>query len=348
MVHQFRPFSMAQAILHGLKLCAAFSKAWRYVIGDITIPTQQSEESKEKLQDHLEDWDNKNHQATTWFHNSCVPSINVQFGRYETTKEVRDLLASQYTTADLVHQLVVDFLSQMQSLWDQLAFFEPVRAFLLHRVPLPSLENAIAELISEETRPGIGKNNHFTDAILAVPPSSTTNQSFCKFCHQSGHMTKDCTKLLNFTCQHCHQKSHYSSQYYKKRSGSHPSQFSPHHSAVVTSESSSDFASATSTGELESLLKQFLSKTSSPSTALSVTPGRKCGRLFQLTSLQLLVPKSSSPHLVGSTPSRSTSNIWHSRLGHPSSVRLRSLISSGHLGIVSDDMIDCVSCQLAK
>ncbi|KAJ4970173.1 hypothetical protein NE237_003272 [Protea cynaroides] len=263
-------------------------KAWRYVTGDITIPIQQSEESKEKLQDHLEEWDSKNHQAIMWFHNSWVPSINVQFGQYEIAKEVWDLLASWFTTADLAHQyqilnsltnlkqeqgqLVADFLSQMQSLWDQLALVLSQSELSFYIVFLCSLENAIAKLIFEETRLGIRKKNHFTDAVLAVPHSSTTNQSFWKFCCQSGHMTKDCTKLQNFTCQHCHQKGHYSPQYCKKRSGSHPSQFSPHHFAAVTFESSSDIASTTSTSELESLLKQVLSRTSSPSTALSVTP----------------------------------------------------------------------------
>ncbi|KAJ4952783.1 hypothetical protein NE237_029615 [Protea cynaroides] len=109
--------------------------------GSNYVAWSQAMQSKEKLQDRLEEWDSKNHQAITWLHNSCVPSINVQFGRYETAKEVWDLLASRYTTADLAHQyqilislanlkheqgqLVADFLPQMQSLWDQLSMSEP-------------------------------------------------------------------------------------------------------------------------------------------------------------------------------------------------------------------------------
>ena len=59
--------------------------------------------------------------------------------------------------------------------------FEPVRAALLHRIPLPSLEGAVAELIYEETRLGIGKQKHVTDTVLAAPSSFGTDKSFCRF-----------------------------------------------------------------------------------------------------------------------------------------------------------------------
>lgn len=48
--------------------------------------------------------------------------------------------------------------------------FEPVRISLLHRVPLPSLESTIFELISKETRLGIGKSTP-TDVVLVVHSS---------------------------------------------------------------------------------------------------------------------------------------------------------------------------------
>jgi hypothetical protein len=41
-------------------------------------------------------------------------------------------------------------------------------------------------------------------------------------------------------------------------------------------------------------------------------------------------------------------SIWHLRLGHVSIQKLRSLVSSGFLGQVKHDSVDCVSCQLAK
>ncbi|WOH12602.1 hypothetical protein DCAR_0832108 [Daucus carota subsp. sativus] len=297
-------------------------RLWRYVNGDFTIPTKEKDETDSKFKDRIEEWDVKNHQAITFFRNSSVSKINLQFGNYDTAKEIWDLLASRYTTSDLSHQYqIMNFLSQIQSFWDQLTLsepkwlhtedatlyhtyrdqqrliqflmaltqdFEPVRAALLHRVPLPSLESSVTELISEETRLGIGKINSMTDTVLAVPPVSTSDKPFCRFCRQSGHVTKDCVALRNHTCQHCHQKGHYSIQFCKKKPSFHANKFT-RSSAAATSESTSENAPTTSTSELESLLKQVLSKTSSPSTAFSVTSG---------TSYVILVLILSSPLLV--------------------------------------------------
>ena len=43
-----------------------------------------------------------------------------------------------------------------------------------------------------------------------------------------------------------------------------------------------------------------------------------------------------------------TSSIWHAHLGHPLGSRLGSLISNGCLGLVKQEHVDCVSCQLSK
>lgn len=83
-----------------------------------------------------------------------------------------------------------------------------------------------------------------------------------------------------------------------------------------------------------------------PQTNKIIRTGRRYGRLFELTSLHLPIPKLSSSHLVGSFSS--TTSIWHSRLGHPSSSRLCNLISSTHLGSVYIDITDCVSCKLER
>ncbi|KAJ4968314.1 hypothetical protein NE237_015015 [Protea cynaroides] len=274
----------SQAMLSFLK----GKKTWRYVTRNITVPTQQSEESKEKIQDHLEESDSKNHQAITWFCNSCI------------AKEVWYLLALWYTIADLAHQYQI--LNSM-----------PVRASLLHRVPLPSLEKAIAKLISEETRLGIGKNNNLTDAVLVVPPS--INQSFCKFYGQSGHLTKDCTKLQNFTFQHCHNKGHYSPQYCKKTS--------PNFLLVIQLQLLLNLHLILHLPHLLVSLSMYSNRfcpKPDPQTQTILGIERRCGRLFQLTSLQLPIPKSSLPHHVESTSYHSTSNIRHSRLGYPSFV----------------------------
>ena len=40
--------------------------------------------------------------------------------------------------------------------------------------------------------------------------------------------------------------------------------------------------------------------------------------------------------------------MWHYRLSHVSSSKLRSLISRSVLGSVSNEQFDCASCQLGK
>lgn len=73
--------------------------------------------------------------------------------------------------------------------------------------------------------------------------------------------------------------------------------------------------------------------------------GRRVGRLFEAISLSV------SPKVQSKEPYAAvvvSQDIWHSRLGHISSSRLNSLISSGVLGSVQKEKLDCVSCQLAK
>ncbi|GKV48371.1 hypothetical protein SLEP1_g55195 [Rubroshorea leprosula] len=123
-------------------------KLWRYITGDITLPQKITDEIDKKYVDRLEDWDSKNHQIITWYHhiitwfrNTSIPSIHLQFGRYETAKEVWDLLAARYTTSDLssqyqlweeLHNLkqehgksIISFYAKMEAIWDQLALSEP-------------------------------------------------------------------------------------------------------------------------------------------------------------------------------------------------------------------------------
>ncbi len=86
--------------------------------------------------DLLEDWNSKNHQIITWFCHSTIPTINQQFGRYDNAKDVWVLLSRHYTTVGLsdeyqlqgllvnmkqaLRQPINEFLSSMQSIWDQL------------------------------------------------------------------------------------------------------------------------------------------------------------------------------------------------------------------------------------
>ena len=63
------------------------------------------------------------------------------------------------------------------------------------------------------------------------------------------------------------------------------------------------------------------------------------GRLFELKTLRILVK---------TIVVAATSSIWHARLGHPPGSRLGSLISSGCLGPVKQEHVDCVLCQISN
>ncbi|KAF5956478.1 hypothetical protein HYC85_003703 [Camellia sinensis] len=77
---------------------------------------------------------------------------------------------------------------------------------------------------------------------------------------------------------------------------------------------------------------------------------RRVGDLYVVESLHL--PLSTSPAALSSFQLNSQSSqfyLWHSRLGHLSVDRLRSLAKSGFLGNVSSSQIDeCRACKLAK
>uniref|UniRef100_A0A2N9HTG2 CCHC-type domain-containing protein n=1 Tax=Fagus sylvatica TaxID=28930 RepID=A0A2N9HTG2_FAGSY len=234
-------------------------RLWRYVTGEIQIPVRSKDEEDTKFADRLEDWDCKNHQIITWFRHSTVPSIHQQFGRYENAKDVWDLLSRHYTTAGLSHeyqlwgllvnmkqtprQPINEFLSGMQSIWDQMeqsthivkdpedaailatkrdqfhliqflmaltSEFEPVRATLLQQVPLPTLAFAMSQLLSHETRLRTLQPHH-PDAVLATatrPSSSSSSRNgpkYCKNCHKQGHLLAECPIIQ---CRYCHKIGH--------------------------------------------------------------------------------------------------------------------------------------------
>jgi hypothetical protein len=66
--------------------------------------------------------------------------------------------------------------------------------------------------------------------------------------------------------------------------------------------------------------------------------------MFKLTSLHLpFTPTPSSSH-VAHTASVFPLSLWHLRLGHVSVQKIRYSISSGFLGQVKHDSVDCVLC----
>ncbi|CAH1450687.1 unnamed protein product [Lactuca virosa] len=178
--------------------------------------------------------------------------------RYTTTDLAHQyqLLRTVLSKRQQPNQSISAFVSEMQSYWDQLTLaapttkchedaiiavnhqkhlqlmillmelqdrFELVRASLLHRSPLPTLEAGITELISEETR--IGAPTSPSDEVMVVsgykgnkkssvftPRNNNTNRnsSECNYCHLKGHQFLDFPHRI---CKFCEKKNskHYGS-----------------------------------------------------------------------------------------------------------------------------------------
>ena len=65
--------------------------------------------------------------------------------------------------------------------------------------------------------------------------------------------------------------------------------------------------------------------------------GRKVGRLFELTSLRLSLPKQ-----ICASTTIPLMYQWHLRLGHASASKLRSLVSNGSLGLSKFESFNCL------
>jgi hypothetical protein len=88
--------------------------------------------------------------------------------------------------------------------------FEPVRGQLLHRSPLPTLDQAVCELVREETRLSTLRSQYtpHTHSVLAAPspqtehsdksdrsgrgPSKNCDNHFCRYCRCRGHTIDKC------------------------------------------------------------------------------------------------------------------------------------------------------------
>jgi hypothetical protein len=75
-------------------------KLWLYVTGQRHPPTPQKDETEDAFALRLEDWDGVNHQIITWLRNTSTPSVSMEFGGYDTAKDVWDMLASRYAGSD--------------------------------------------------------------------------------------------------------------------------------------------------------------------------------------------------------------------------------------------------------
>uniref|UniRef100_A0A2N9I658 Reverse transcriptase Ty1/copia-type domain-containing protein n=1 Tax=Fagus sylvatica TaxID=28930 RepID=A0A2N9I658_FAGSY len=252
-------------------------------------------------------------------------------------------------------QPINKFLSGMQSIWDQMkqsthivkdpvdaailatkrdqfhliqflmaltSEFEPVRATLLQQVPLPTLEFAMSQLLSHETRLRTLQPHH-PDAVLATAARHLLAECptiQCRYCHKIGHIVYNCPTKPPKPGQ----------------SGILPRPVN--HSVAAAAEDSPSDPSLSSIPVSElgpmvfTMVKQFLSSSDKVSSAVSGSSDefRFLGQavewdgLFELTSLHLPSTSTPPPSHVAHTASAFPLSLWHLRL------------------------VDCVSCQLAK
>ena len=83
-------FLWTQGMCNFLKGC----KLWLYVTRQRLPPKQQKDETEDTFALRLEDWDDVNHQIITWLRNTSTPSVSMEFGGYDTAKDVWDMLSS--------------------------------------------------------------------------------------------------------------------------------------------------------------------------------------------------------------------------------------------------------------
>uniref|UniRef100_A0A2N9GS30 Reverse transcriptase Ty1/copia-type domain-containing protein n=1 Tax=Fagus sylvatica TaxID=28930 RepID=A0A2N9GS30_FAGSY len=88
-----------------------------FLIG-ITTLFGLKDETEDVFALRLEDWDGINHQIITWLRNTSTPSLSMEFGGYDTAKDVWDMLASRYAGSDGAreHHLMITLYQLRQDL----------------------------------------------------------------------------------------------------------------------------------------------------------------------------------------------------------------------------------------
>ncbi|XP_057481364.1 uncharacterized protein LOC130768345 [Actinidia eriantha] len=174
--------------------------------------------------------------------------------------------------------------------------YEPVRASLLHRIPLPTLEQAISELLSEETRLGLVSTSHVATAF-ATPGSrgrgssggsrsfsasgsqysggSASRPNECTFCHATDHRLLTCPIRV---CKICRQRG---PGHYRSDCPNNPTRRDTRPQSTAATAGVSSTASASPTlidvSDLPALVQQIMSASGNPSTALSASTGSADG-----------------------------------------------------------------------
>ncbi|GFS41173.1 hypothetical protein Acr_00g0072770 [Actinidia rufa] len=153
--------------------------------------------------------------------------------------------------------------------------YESVQASLIHRIPLPTLDQVISELLSKETRLGLISTSH-VDTALATPGSRGRgpfggSRGFST--SGPGHYHSDCPK--NST-----------------RRDTHPQSTT---ATTGVSSTASAFPNLIDVNDLFALVQQIMSVSNNPSTALSASSGISpwiYGRLFSSSAPPYLIDPS--------------------------------------------------------
>lgn len=96
--------------------------------------------------------------------------------------------------------------------------FDSVKDALLHRNHMPSLNDVVTELLSEEKK--LLARPQTTNTVLAVHhPKSSKNSSphACSYCHATTHFLFKCPKLICYYCKKIG-LGHYQTDCYKNPS----------------------------------------------------------------------------------------------------------------------------------
>ncbi|KAG8371600.1 hypothetical protein BUALT_Bualt13G0104800 [Buddleja alternifolia] len=193
---------------------------WDYVFGKAKCPKT----GDEKFDELFRVWETNNSKIITWINNSVEQRIGVQLAKFNNAKEIWDYLsrlfvqnnfAVKYQLQSEIRALVQndlgiqDFFCAMTTLWDQLALTESVelQACLLHRKPLPSVEDVVNELMVKETCLKSLKGVHTASTSVLATSSSApvfaapTHQykafviGNCNYCKEPGHWKAQCPEL---------------------------------------------------------------------------------------------------------------------------------------------------------
>ena len=185
--------------------------------------------------------------------------------------------------------------------------FEPTRAALLNRSPLPSLDAAIKELISEENR---CTYHHLSssDVVLATPrpPASSSQRPrcICKYCKKPSHDISECFRK----------------QKYDKRKQHQSHGILPRSQAAVVSSTPIDDPVVT-VSQLESVFHRYMSQ---PSPALLITSYNKSW-LLDSACCNHMTPHTS--HFSQKTPLAPSPIIYTTDSSHYSSTAATTTLS---------------------